>query len=53
MNGANLFGVSLTLFALMFAMELTGNKALPFVVGGFVYFIAAFLAFIFPRLSGE
>jgi len=51
MNGATLFGVGLTILALSFALEFTGNKALYFGIGGGLYLVAALLAFFFPRLS--
>ena len=53
MNGATLFGVGLTVLALIFAWDYTGTKALIFAICGYVYLLFAFLAFVFPKLSEQ
>lgn len=51
MNGATLFGVGLTILALIFALDYSGNAALIFAISGYIYLLLALLAFIFPKLS--
>jgi hypothetical protein len=52
MNGATLFGVSLTLFALGFGLiNLSGTNTIILFVAGYIYLIASVLAFFFPWLS--
>jgi len=53
MNGATLFGISPTLFALTFAIsdKLSVNGSLIFFLIAYLYLIASFLAFMIPPLS--
>jgi hypothetical protein len=52
-NGATFFGVGLAILALSFALEFQGKRAIVFAVAGYIYIVASFLAFVFPRLSGK
>lgn len=54
MNGATLFGVSLTLFTLFFALssKLGYLSQIFLVFVAFLYLITSFFAFVFPSLSG-
>jgi hypothetical protein len=50
-NGASFFGIGLTILALSFALNFTGNNALFFAIGGYSYLLLSVLAFFFPKLS--
>jgi hypothetical protein len=51
MNGANLFGVSLTLIGLFFALPEMGNNRLVLLFSGLLYLVASAFAFMNPKLS--
>ena len=51
MNGATLFGASLTLTALAFLDNFNEQAKLYFFIGAGIYGLGAILAFIFPKLS--
>ena len=53
MNGATLFGIALTLFALTFALKnkLKRIQKIIFFLVAYLYLITSFVAFVFPSLS--
>ena len=53
MNGAILFGVSVTLFALGMMDNFSGNKQVVLLLFALIYLIISMMAFIFPSLSKE
>jgi len=53
MNGATLFGISLAIFGLSFALNFTGRRALIFAICGYIYLFGALLAFFLKSLSEE
>lgn len=51
MNGATLFGVSITLFSLVFVFISLERNPNVLIFGGTIYLIFSALAFFFPKLS--
>ena len=51
MNGATLFGVSLTLFSLAFIFISLEADPIVLLIAGTIYLTAATLAFVVPKLS--
>lgn len=51
MNGATLFGVGITLFALSFLDDFDTNVRIILILSGAFYTLISGLAFAFPKLS--